>query len=137
MGIRLTGPGQGAHVHELVPPRLAPRKALRGRFRPPWPAVLVVASDPSTRRTLVDLLKPEGYTVHVADCVDSAMVILRDVDPSLTLVDLPDGESERLADAVRILGETPLLSITGPYDADQVVVAVAACRRHDEVPPAA
>lgn len=106
------------------------------RFRPSWPTILVVADDATTRRHYVDSLRADGYTVHVADGSVSAMVLLGDIDPSLTVVDLAPLERMKLVDALMQLdGDAPLLVIDDR--SQDVRTAVAALRRRDEeLPPA-
>ena len=106
------------------------------RFRPSWPTILVVADDGAVRRHYVDALRADGYTVHVADGSVSAMVLLADIDPSLTVIDLVPLERMKLVDALMQLdGEAPLLVIDDR--SGDVRTAVAALRRRDEdLPPA-
>ncbi|MBU6422797.1 MAG: hypothetical protein KGQ88_02040, partial [Chloroflexi bacterium] len=80
--------------------RVAPagRITETGRFRPHWPTILLVADSGTARHAHVEGLRSAGYMVHVADAHESAMVILRDVDPSLTVIDLPPVERELLVD---------------------------------------
>ena len=112
--------------------------ALPRRFRPRWPTILVVADDAVARRRNVDTLRADGYTVHVADAYRSAMVILRDFDPSLTLVDLPATERAHLVDALRGLDADARILIVDDQPHDELRSAVATMRRIDEEePPAA
>lgn len=107
------------------------------RFRPPWPTILVVADDGIARRRYVDTLRAEGYTVHVADGSASAMVLLSDLDPSLTVIDLAPLERMKLIDALMQLdGEAPIFVADHDTSPD-ISTAVAALRRRDEeMPPA-
>lgn len=107
------------------------------RFRPPWPTILVVADDAAARRRYVDALRAEGYTVHVADASQSAMVLLRDLDPSLTVIDLTPLERMKLVDALMQLdGEAPIF-VPNDDSGQDLRTAVAALRRRDEeLPPA-
>lgn len=86
----------------------------------------------------MDALRADGYTVHVADAYRSAMVILLDFDPSLTLIDLAPLERLKLVDALMQLdGDAPLL-VVDDRPSDELRLAVAALRRRDEdLPPAA
>ncbi len=86
----------------------------------------------------MDALRADGYTVHVADAYRSAMVILRDFDPSLTLVDLPAAERARLVDALRRLDAGARILVVEDEPGADLRGAVAALRRIDEEePPAA
>lgn len=115
-------------------PRHIPEAA--PRFRPRWPTILVVADDTSARHRYVDVLRAEGYTVHVADAYRSAMVLLRDLDPSLTLVDLSPLERMKLIDALMRLDSEARLFVVDDRS-DDLRTAVAALRRRDEeLPPA-
>jgi DNA-binding NtrC family response regulator len=106
------------------------------RFRPRSPTVLVVADDGAARRRYASALRGEGYTVHVADASQSAMVLLRDLDPSLTVVDLVPLERMRLVDALMQLDPgSPLFVVNDPEQDIRTAVAVLR-RRDEELPPA-
>lgn len=108
------------------------------RFRPVWPTVLVVAADATARLRYVETLRGEGYTVHVADAYQSAMVILRDLDPSLTVVDLAPLERMKLVDALMQLDDEAPLFVIHDDAGQDLRTAVASLRRRDEErPPAA
>lgn len=123
-----------SRIPTLRAPAPFPTEAPR-RFRPSWPTVLVVADDAAMRRRYVDDLRGDGYTVHVADGSSTAMVLLRDVDPSLTIIDLVPLERMKLIDALmRLDPDSPIF--VADRDAD-IRTAVAALRRRDEeLPPA-
>lgn len=125
-------------LQERVRARTTGRLTETGRFRPHWPTILLVSDRGVARHRHVEGLRSAGYMVHVADAPESAMVILRDVDPSLTVIDLPPEERERLVDAARALDpDTALLVADGMPRAD-LLNAVDDLRRHDEErPPAA
>lgn len=108
------------------------------RFRPRWPTILVVADDAAARRRYVDALRAGGYTVHVADAYRSAMVILSDLDPSLTLIDVPARDRLMLVDAaLQLDADARIVVADGRSNAD-LRLAVATLRRRDEdLPPAA
>jgi len=109
-----------------------------GRFRPVWPTILVVADDATARLRHVETLRAEGYTVHVADACQSAMVILRDLDPSLTVVDLAPLERMKLVDALMQLDTEAPLFVMHDDAGQDLRTAVASLRRRDEEqPPAA
>ncbi len=109
-----------------------------GRFRPHWPTILLVADRGVARQQHVQGLRSAGYMVHVADAPETAMVILRDVDPSLTVIDLPPDEREDLVDAALALDPDTALLIADGMDRTRLVRAVGDMRRHDEErPPAA
>ncbi len=109
-----------------------------GRYRPHWPTILLVADRGVTRHQHVEGLRSAGYMVHVADAPETAMVILRDVDPSLTVIDLPPDEREELVDAALALDPDTALLIADGMDRTGLVRAVGDMRRHDEErPPAA
>ncbi len=127
LGQRTTTTPRGPYLYTL------PR-----RFRPRWPTILVVADDMVARRRHVDALRADGYTVHVADAYRSAMVILRDFDPSLTLIDLPAADRARLVDALRRLDTDARILVAEDRPLEELRRAVAALRRIDEQePPAA
>jgi DNA-binding response OmpR family regulator len=108
------------------------------RFRPRWPTLLVVADEATARQRLAEFLRGDGYTVHLADGYRSAMVILHDFDPSLTLIDLPSAEAARLMGALHRLDTDARMLIVGDRDAAELRRAVAELRRIDEdEPPAA
>jgi CheY-like chemotaxis protein len=108
----------------------------RPRFRPSSPTVLVVTDDAAARRRYVSALRRDGYTVHVADGSQSAMVLLTDLDPSLTLIDLAPLERMRLVDALMQLDPAAPLFVVDDRAPD-VRTAVSVLRRHDEeLPPA-
>lgn len=124
-------------LHDPTPLTFGPRTVeVPRRFRPSWPTILVVADDATARRHYVDSLRADGYTVHVADGSVSAMVLLGDIDPSLTVVALAPLERMKLVDALMQLdGDAPLLVIDDR--SQDVRTAVAALRRRDEdLPPA-
>lgn len=109
-----------------------------GRFRPHWPTILLVADSGIARQQHVEGLRSAGYTVHVADAPETAMVILRDVDPSLTVIDLPPGERDELVDAALALDPDTALLIADGIDRTDLVRVVGDMRRRDEErPPAA
>lgn len=116
-------------------PICAPRPA--ERFRPRWPTILVVADDAAGRRRYVAQLRAEGYTVHVADGCQSAMVLLRDLDPSLTVIDVAPLERMRLVDALMQLDAEAPIFVINDDSAQDLRTAVASLRRRDEeLPPA-
>lgn len=107
------------------------------RFRPQWPTILVVADDGTARRRYVDALRAEGYTVHLADACHSAMVLLRDLDPSLTVIDLSPLERMKLVDALMQLdGEAPIFVLNDDSGQDLRTAVAALRRRDEELPPA-
>lgn len=109
-----------------------------GRFRPHWPTILLVADRGVARNDHVDGLRSAGYMVHVADAHESAMVILRDVDPSLTVIDLPAAERELLVDAALELDPDAALLVADGLTRAELLRAVDGLRRRDEErPPAA
>lgn len=108
------------------------------RFRPRWPTILVVADEALSRRRLVDELRADGYTVHVADGHRSALVILRDLDPSLTVIDLPPRERGRLLASLRRFDPDARALLVEARSGDDLRRAVTDARRYDEdLPPAA
>ncbi len=118
--------------------RTGGRRTGAGRFRPHWPTILLVADRGVARHQHVEGLRSAGYMVHVADAPESAMVILRDVDPSLTVIDLPLEEREKLVDAALALDPDAALLIADGMDRPDLVRAVGDMRRRDEErPPAA
>jgi DNA-binding NtrC family response regulator len=127
-------------VIRLTPMSVArePRVEPQPRFRPRWPTILVVADEGGARRRLAETLRGDGYTVHLADGYRSAMVILHDFDPSLTLIDLPAAERVRLMNALRRLDPDARILVADDRDAVELRQAVASLRRIDEdEPPAA
>lgn len=108
------------------------------RVRPPWPTILVVADDGALRRRYADTLRTEGYTVHVADASRSAMLLLADLDPALTVIDLPPLERMKLVDALMRLDPDAPLFVIHDDSGQDLRTAVASLRRRDEeLPPAA
>jgi DNA-binding response OmpR family regulator len=108
------------------------------RFRPRWPTILVVADEGGARRRHAETLRGDGYTVHLADGYRSAMVILSDFDPSLTLIDLPALERARLVDRLRRLDAEARILLVEHRSPDELRRPVAEARRIDEdEPPAA
>ena len=127
-------------VIRLTPMSLARRPLAEPapRFRPRWPTILVVADEGGSRRRLAEALRADGYTVHLADGYRSAMVILHDFDPSLTLIDLPPAERVRLVNALRRLDTDARVLNADDRDGAELRRAVASLRRIDEdEPPAA
>jgi DNA-binding NtrC family response regulator len=124
----------------MLQPRAAspvPLPTIGGRFRPQWPTVVIVASETSLRRRYSGQLRSEGYTVHAADGAASAMVILRDLDPSLTVIDLPPLERMRLIDALMRIDPQAPIYVVNDDSAQDLRTAVASLRRRDEeLPPA-
>ena len=117
----------------LETPRL-PRR----RFRAPWPTILVVSDDGIARHEHAAALRAAGYAVHLADGLESATRVLRDFDPSLTLVDLGADESAEVAAAARHLDPTARVVIAAGRERSDLLRAVASARRRDEnIPPAA
>ncbi|MDE3192885.1 MAG: hypothetical protein KGN00_04265 [Chloroflexota bacterium] len=109
-----------------------------GRFRPRWPTILLVADSGPARHQHVDGLRSAGYMVHVADAHESAMVILRDVDPSLTVIDLPPDERELLVGQALELDPDAALLVADGMTRAELLQAVNDLRRRDEErPPAA
>lgn len=111
---------------------------LAGRFRPHRPTVVVVAADTALRRRYASDLRGEGYTVHAADDAGSAMVLLRDLDPSLTVVDLAPLERMRLVDSLMHLDPGAAVYVVNDDSGQDLRTAVASLRRRDgeELPPA-
>jgi DNA-binding response OmpR family regulator len=108
------------------------------RFRPHCPTILLVSDRRSARHEHADHLRAAGYTVHMADARRTAMVILRDVDPSLTVIDLPPYEGARLVDEARSLDpEAPVLVAEGLAQSDLLRAVEDLRRRDEERPPAA
>lgn len=108
-----------------------------GRFRPQWPTVVVVASETALRRRYSGQLRSEGYTVHAADGAASAMVLLRDLDPSLTVIDLSPLERMRLIDALmRVDPEAPIYIVNDDSGQDLRTAVASLRRRDEELPPA-
>lgn len=76
--------------------------------------------------------------MHVADGHETAMVILRDLDPSLTLIDLPLGERDLLLHAARALDPEARIVIAEEVSGDELLRCIHEARRRDEDrPPAA
>ena len=108
------------------------------RFRPRCPTILVVSDRRTARHEHAGHLRAAGYTVHMADAHHTAMVILRDVDPSLTVIDLPPYERARLVDEARSLDPDAPVLLTDDLDHAELLQAVEDLRRRDEErPPAA
>jgi DNA-binding response OmpR family regulator len=108
------------------------------RFRPRDPTILLVSDSRAARHEHADHLRAAGYTVHMADAHRTAMVILRDVDPSLTVIDLPPHERARLVDEARSLDPDAPVLLTDGLARSELLRAVEDRRRRDEErPPAA
>lgn len=108
------------------------------RFRPQTPTILVVSDRGPARHAHADRLRAAGYTVHQADAHESAMVILRDVDPSLTVIDLPPPERARLVREARDLDPDAPVLVADEWSSADLMRAVDDLRRRDEErPPAA
>lgn len=115
-----------------------PLTVLGGRFRPPSPTVVVVAGDTGLRRAYAGQLRAEGYAVHTADGATSAMVLLRDLDPSITVIDLPPLERMKLIDALMHVDPAAPVYVVNDECGQDLRTAVASLRRRDqaELPPA-
>jgi DNA-binding NtrC family response regulator len=108
------------------------------RFRPTTPTVLLVSDRASFRREHADLLRSAGHTVHIADGHRSAMVILRDVEPSLTLIDLPPLSRRRLLGELRSLDPAAPVLVLGDGSPEELLREVEELRQRDtERSPAA
>ena len=119
-------------------PHVPPMVVATARFRPSWPTVLVVAGDTAARRRYVSTLRGEGYTVHAADGAQTAMLILGDLDPALTIVDLAPLERMRLIDQLMHLDPEAPVYVVNDDSGQDLRTAVASLRRRDEeLPPAA
>jgi len=114
-----------------------PLTVLGGRFRSQSPAVAVVSDDTGPRRAYAGQLRAEGYTAHAADGAGSAMVLPRDLDPSITVVDLPPLERMKLVDALMHVDPGAPVYVVNDECGQDLRTAVASLRRRDdaELPP--
>ena len=95
--------------------------------------LLIVDDEPSIRRSLERLLRPEGYRIYSAENADAATTILEsdDVDVILCDQDMP-GKSgtEFLQETARRFPQQRRLMISGRFQSEDVAVAMDAGAIH-------
>ena len=91
------------------------------------PTILVIEDDRDVRQLLVEALTDEGgFTVHAADSISAAQMVVDECGEHLSLVvldvRLPDGDGRDFCASLRRQGfRSPVILITGLSDEDDVV----------------
>ena len=96
-------------------------------------SILVVDDEPSIRNSLARLLRGSGYSVHVADCAETALGVARKEDPDLVLLDicLPDTSGLEVLDQLKHMNHRVVVIAMTAFESTRDAVLAMKRGAHD------